>query len=104
VDTLCSCCFRSISFHGAIRHNSTALDGFGGRDTLTGIDTVHPPTMGGTVIGISAAETVFVFGGTNTLDLGEGDDRVFSDWGVTKFARIERKKARSRSLERAFSI
>jgi hypothetical protein len=53
-----------------------AFDGFGGRDTLIGIDTVHLTQMGGTVIGSSAAETVFLFGGTNSLDLGGGDDKV----------------------------
>lgn len=53
-----------------------ALDGFGGRDELTGIDTVHLTSKGGTVIGTAAAEMVFVFGGSSTIDLGGGDDKV----------------------------
>ncbi|TFW08299.1 VCBS repeat-containing protein, partial [Oxalobacteraceae bacterium OM1] len=53
-----------------------ALDGFGSRDTLSGIDVVHLPGMGGTVVGSAAAESVFVFGGPNTIDLAGGKDRV----------------------------
>jgi len=53
-----------------------ALDGMGGRDQLAGIDTVHMTSLGGTVLGAAADETVFVFGGNNTIDLGAGHDTV----------------------------
>ena len=53
-----------------------ALDGFGGRDTLAGINTVHMSPKGGSVIGTAAAEQVFWFGGANTFDLGAGQDKV----------------------------
>ena len=53
-----------------------ALDGFGGRDTLSGIDTVHMSSLGGTMIGSAAAETLFIFGGNNTVDMGAGNDTV----------------------------
>lgn len=53
-----------------------ALDGFGGRDTLAGIDTIHMSALGGKVTGTAAAETVFLFGGNNTVDLGGGEDTV----------------------------
>lgn len=53
-----------------------ALDGFGGRDTLSGIGTVHMTSLGGTVIGSGNDERVFLFGGQNSIDLGEGTDSV----------------------------
>jgi hypothetical protein len=53
-----------------------ALDGFGGRDTLSGIGTVHMSNFGGTVIGGIGNETLFAFGGQKTIDLGGGIDRV----------------------------
>jgi hypothetical protein len=53
-----------------------ALDGFGGRDQLSGIGTVHMSGLGGTVIGSSNNETVFVFGGKNEIDMGSGVDTV----------------------------
>lgn len=53
-----------------------ALDGMGGRDTLSGIDTVHMTALGGTVIGSASAETVFLFGGSNNIDLDAGQDVV----------------------------
>ena len=53
-----------------------ADDGFGGRDTFSGIDTVHMSSLGGSVTGSGAAETVFVFGGVNLIDLGGGNDSV----------------------------
>lgn len=53
-----------------------ALDGMGGRDQLSGIDTVHMTGLGGTVVGGATNETVFLFGGNNTIDLGVGHDIV----------------------------
>ncbi len=51
-------------------------DGFGGRDQISGINTIHMPSLGGEVTGTDAAETVFVFGGNATLNLGAGSDTV----------------------------
>ncbi|HEU4850817.1 MAG TPA: DUF4214 domain-containing protein [Telluria sp.] len=53
-----------------------ALDGFGFRDTLSAIDTVHMTAKGGTVIGTGAAEHVMMFGGSSTIDLAGGQDKV----------------------------
>ena len=53
-----------------------ASDGFGGTDTLSGINTVHMTGLGGTVIGASNDEKVFCFGGDSYIDLGEGNDTV----------------------------
>lgn len=53
-----------------------ALDGFGGRDQLSGIGTVHLSGLGGTVIGSSNNETVFAFGGQKNIDMGAGIDTV----------------------------
>jgi len=53
-----------------------ANDGFGGRDTLSGIGTVHMSLLGGTVIGSSRNERVFAFSGQKTIDLGVGTDTV----------------------------
>lgn len=53
-----------------------AEDGFGGRDTLRGVGTVHLTGQGGEVTGSAADETVFVLGGAVTLDLGAGHDTV----------------------------
>lgn len=49
-------------------------DGFGFQDILSGIGTVHLPGRGGSVIGGAADETVFVFGGPSTIDMGAGTD------------------------------
>jgi hypothetical protein len=53
-----------------------ANDGFGGRDTLSGISTVHMSSLGGTVIGSSRNEIVFAFSGQKMIDLGGGTDTV----------------------------
>jgi len=53
-----------------------ANDGFGGRDTLSGIGTVHMSLLGGTVIGSSRNERVYAFSGQKTIDLGDGTDTV----------------------------
>ena len=53
-----------------------AEDGYGGTDLIEGISTVHLPNSGGKVIGTSADETVFCFGGSGVIDLGGGRDVV----------------------------
>ncbi len=53
-----------------------ALDGFGGRDQLSGIGTVHMSNLGGTVVGSSNNETVFAFAGQKNIDMGAGIDTV----------------------------
>jgi len=51
-------------------------DGFGGRDTLQGISTIHMTSLGGTVIGSDQNEYIFAFGGNATYQLGGGTDTV----------------------------
>lgn len=53
-----------------------ALDGFGGRDKLSGIGVVHMSGLGGTVIGSNNNETVYAFGGKKEIDMGPGVDTV----------------------------
>ena len=53
-----------------------ALDGFGGRDQLSGIGTVHLSGLGGTVFGSSNNETVWAFGGQKNIDMSAGVDTV----------------------------
>lgn len=57
-----------------------ARDGWGDIDTVSGITELHITGLGGTVIGADLGETVFVFGGEYTLDLGDGSDHVLF-WG-----------------------
>ena len=54
-----------------------ALDGYGFKDSIEGINTVHGTQFGVTVIGTDANETVFIFGGKNNIDLGGGYDTVY---------------------------
>ena len=72
-----------------------AQDGFGSRDTLSGITTVQLPStasnpVDSTVIGSDADETVYVFGANNKIDLGNGTDKVYfynsksTDYSVEK--------------------
>jgi hypothetical protein len=58
-----------------------ADDGYGGRDQISGIDSLHMPSLGGEVIGSAANETVFVFGGNVSLSMGAGTDTVHM-WGL----------------------
>ena len=51
-----------------------ALDGFGFRDLISGINTVHGTRFGVTVTGTGVDERVFIFGGQNNLNLGGGND------------------------------
>jgi hypothetical protein len=53
-----------------------ALDGFGFRDLISGINTVHGSKYGVTVFGSKADERVFIFGGQNNLTMGAGNDSV----------------------------
>ena len=53
-----------------------ALDGFGFRDSISGINTVHGSQFGVVVNGTSAGERVLVFGGQNSISLAGGDDTV----------------------------
>jgi hypothetical protein len=53
-----------------------ALDGYGFKDSIEGINTVHGSQFGLTVIGTTASESVYIFGGKNSIDLGGGDDTV----------------------------
>jgi len=51
-----------------------ALDGFGYRDVISGINTVHGSRYGVTVLGTKVDERFFVFGGQNNLSMGAGND------------------------------
>jgi len=53
-----------------------ADDGFGARDQVSGINTIHMSPLGGEIIGTDAGETVFAFGNNVTLRLGDGHDVV----------------------------
>lgn len=52
------------------------LDGYGGRDTVTGVTDVHLWGGGGEVVGASRNERVFAFDGEKLIDLGGGADTV----------------------------
>ena len=51
-------------------------DGFGSRDVITGVITIHGSSHGDTFYGTDSYEKFFANGGNNTLDMGGGDDRV----------------------------
>ena len=51
-------------------------DGFGSRDVITGVITIHGSSHGDTFYGTESYEKFFANGGNNTLDMGGGDDRV----------------------------
>ena len=53
-----------------------ADDGFGYRDTISGITTIHGTSLGMTITGTSAYEHVLLFGGNNTFNMGGGDDKI----------------------------
>ena len=46
------------------------MDGYGGRDTVSGVTDVHLWGGGGEVVGASQNERVFAFGGEKIIDLG----------------------------------
>ena len=51
-------------------------DGFGGRDSVSGIETVHGTRFGDTFYGTENYERFFANGGNNTIDGGGGSDKV----------------------------
>jgi Ca2+-binding RTX toxin-like protein len=51
-------------------------DGFGTRDTLSGIETIHGSSHGDIFYGTENYEMFFVNGGNNTLSMGMGNDVV----------------------------
>jgi len=51
-------------------------DGFGGRDLVSGIETVHGTRFGDTFYGTENYERFFANGGNNTIDGGGGSDKV----------------------------
>jgi len=53
-----------------------ALDGFGFRDSISGINTVHGSQFGVVVNGTNSGERVLIFGGQNSISLAGGDDTV----------------------------
>jgi hypothetical protein len=69
-----------------------AEDGFGTRDNVSGIATIHGSRFGDTFYGTDDYEKFFVNGGNNTLNMGIGDDRisytsqrgVSNDFSITK--------------------
>ena len=52
------------------------LDGYGGRDTISGVIGVHLWGGGGEVVGASQNERVFAFDREKVIDLGDGTDTV----------------------------
>ena len=52
------------------------LDGFDGRDTVSGVTTIHLWGGGGELVGSSQDEKVYAFGGEKKFNLGGGQDRV----------------------------
>ena len=55
---------------------SWSEDGFGTRDTVSGVRTVHGSRFGDTFYGTDNFEEFFVNGGNNTLNMGIGDDKI----------------------------
>ena len=56
-----------------------ALDGYGFRDSIEGINRVHGTQFGLTVIVTDASETVNIFGGKNNIDLGREPPQFNND-------------------------
>jgi len=59
-------------------------DGFGTRDTVSGIETIHGTSFGDTFYGTENYEKFFANGGDNILNMGGGDDRVSYASGNSK--------------------
>jgi len=59
-------------------------DGFGTRDTVSGIETIHSSSHGDTFYGTENYERFFANGGNNILNMGGGDDRVSYAKGDSK--------------------
>ena len=51
-------------------------DGFGTRDNVSGVITIHGSRFGDTFYGTENYEKFFANGGNNTLNMGGGDDRI----------------------------
>ena len=51
-------------------------DGFGTRDTISGVETIHGSAFGDTIYGSENYERYFVNGGNNTIDGDGGYDRA----------------------------
>ena len=51
-------------------------DGFGTRDTISGVEVIHGSGFGDTFYGTENYEKFFANGGNNTLNMGGGDDLV----------------------------
>ncbi|SER04649.1 calcium-binding protein, partial [Thalassovita taeanensis] len=59
----------------------TALDGFGGTDTLRNIEDVRASQYGDRLTGDAGVNRLFGFGGNDTIDGGAGDDILHGDEG-----------------------
>ena len=51
-------------------------DGFGTRDTVSGVSTIHGSGFGDTFYGTDNYEKFFANGGNNILNMGVGNDRI----------------------------
>ena len=56
-------------------------DGFGGRDYISGVATVHGSGFGDTIFGTASTENFFANGGNNIIDGGGGEDTVSYTFG-----------------------
>ena len=56
-------------------------DGFGGRDYISGVATVHGSGFGDTIFGTASTENFFANGGNNVIDGGGGEDTVSYTYG-----------------------
>ncbi len=59
-----------------------AQDGFGGTDTVTGIEVVNTGTFDDTIVGGTGAETVNAGGGNDSVVGSAGDDRLVGGGGT----------------------
>ena len=59
-------------------------DGFGTRDTISGVEVIHGSRFGDTFYGTENYEKFFANGGDNILNMGGGDDRVSYASGNSK--------------------
>ena len=63
-------------------------DGFGTRDTISDVTTIHGSRFGDTFYGTANYEKFFANGGNNTIDGGDGEDKLilngnFSDYSFS---------------------
>ena len=84
--------WRSPSSPTVNLNEGFALDGFGFRDELSGVSTVQLPSntsapVDAVVIGSDQDETVYVWAGNNTINLGGGTDSIrFYDSNYSDFS------------------